>query len=158
MGCEIFRVYRDHGVSGPKGRDKRPQFDALCRDVLVAQGNLPEALKSFRDALAIRDRLAKADPGDSGWQRDLSVSHAKLASVFTKTGEKAKAIDALRQGRAIMERLIKLSPDNNRMETRPCMVRRPDCGTGATTMSAAVLRHQCKAGAKFKNYAQNPGR
>jgi hypothetical protein len=30
--------------------------------VLVDQGNLPEALKSFRDGLAIRDRLAKADP------------------------------------------------------------------------------------------------
>jgi predicted site-specific integrase-resolvase len=31
MGCEIV-VYRDHGVSGAKGRDKRPQFDKLCRD------------------------------------------------------------------------------------------------------------------------------
>jgi hypothetical protein len=31
-------------------------------DVLVDQGNLPEALKSYRDALAIRDRLAQADP------------------------------------------------------------------------------------------------
>jgi len=40
-------------------------------DVLVAQGNLPEALKSFRDGLAIRDRLAKADPGNAGWQFDL---------------------------------------------------------------------------------------
>jgi DNA invertase Pin-like site-specific DNA recombinase len=32
MKCEIVKVYRDHGVSGAKGRDKRPQFDALCRD------------------------------------------------------------------------------------------------------------------------------
>src|SRR5258708_6509678 len=31
-GYEITRIYRDHGVSGAKGRDKRPQFDALCRD------------------------------------------------------------------------------------------------------------------------------
>ena len=35
-------------------------------DVLVAQGNLPEALKSYRDGLAIADRLAKADPGNAG--------------------------------------------------------------------------------------------
>ena len=42
--------------------------------MLVAQGNLPEALKSYRDGLAIRERLAKADPGNAGWQRDLSVS------------------------------------------------------------------------------------
>ena len=33
-------------------------------DVLVAQGNLPEALKSYRDGLAIADRLAKSDPGN----------------------------------------------------------------------------------------------
>ena len=32
MGCEIGKVYKDHGISGAKGRDKRPAFDALCRD------------------------------------------------------------------------------------------------------------------------------
>jgi predicted negative regulator of RcsB-dependent stress response len=30
-------------------------------DVLVAQGNLAEALKSFRDGLAIAERLAQSD-------------------------------------------------------------------------------------------------
>jgi DNA invertase Pin-like site-specific DNA recombinase len=32
MGCEIIRVYKDHGISGAKGRDKRPAFNALIRD------------------------------------------------------------------------------------------------------------------------------
>ena len=81
-------------------------------DVLVDQGNLAEALKFYRDDLAIMEQLAQADPGNAGWQRDLSVSHAKLANVFTKTGERVKAIDALHQGRAIMERLTKMSPHN----------------------------------------------
>src|SRR5262245_20515402 len=31
MGCEIVAIYTDQGVSGSKGRDKRPQFDALCK-------------------------------------------------------------------------------------------------------------------------------
>jgi hypothetical protein len=31
-GLKIVKVYRDHGISGAKGRDKRPGFDALCRD------------------------------------------------------------------------------------------------------------------------------
>jgi DNA invertase Pin-like site-specific DNA recombinase len=31
MNCDIVKVYRDHGISGAKGRDKRPAFDALCR-------------------------------------------------------------------------------------------------------------------------------
>jgi DNA invertase Pin-like site-specific DNA recombinase len=37
MGCEIVKVYRDHGVSGAKGRDERPQFDRLCRDATERQ-------------------------------------------------------------------------------------------------------------------------
>jgi DNA invertase Pin-like site-specific DNA recombinase len=32
IGYEVTRVYKDRGLSGAKGRDKRPQFDALCRD------------------------------------------------------------------------------------------------------------------------------
>ena len=28
-GWEIVKVYKDHGISGAKGRDKRPAFDAL---------------------------------------------------------------------------------------------------------------------------------
>jgi DNA invertase Pin-like site-specific DNA recombinase len=31
MGCKIVKVFKDHGISGAKGRDKRPAFDALCR-------------------------------------------------------------------------------------------------------------------------------
>lgn len=31
-GWHIVEVYRDHAISGAKGRDQRPAFDALCRD------------------------------------------------------------------------------------------------------------------------------
>jgi tetratricopeptide (TPR) repeat protein len=94
--------------------DERDESVALncVGGVLVAQGNLAEALKSFRDSLAIAERLAQSDPGNAGWQRDLAVSHAKLAGALRKGGEKAKALDALRQGRAIMARMTTLSPDN----------------------------------------------
>jgi len=30
--CEVVKVYRDQGISGAKGRDQRPAFDALRRD------------------------------------------------------------------------------------------------------------------------------
>jgi hypothetical protein len=49
-------------------------------DVLLAQGNLTDALKSYRDDLAIRERLAKADPTNAGWQRDLSISTTRSAT------------------------------------------------------------------------------
>src|SRR5262245_39645537 len=31
MGCEVTKVYKDHGISGAKGRDKRPAFDAMLK-------------------------------------------------------------------------------------------------------------------------------
>jgi DNA invertase Pin-like site-specific DNA recombinase len=37
MGIEIAKVYRDHGISGAKGRDKRPDFDRLCKDAARRQ-------------------------------------------------------------------------------------------------------------------------
>ena len=74
--------------------------------------DLAGALKSYRDGLAIADRLAQSDPDDTNYQRDLSFSHARLASALRKAGENAKALDALREGRAIMVRMTSLSPDN----------------------------------------------
>jgi hypothetical protein len=73
--------------------------------VLVAQGNLPEALKSYQDSSAIFDQLAKSDPGNAGWQRDLAISFERLSVVHKQSGDKAKARDELRQGQAIMARL-----------------------------------------------------
>ena len=32
MGCEILKVYKDHGISGAKGRDKRPAFDDFRKE------------------------------------------------------------------------------------------------------------------------------
>jgi hypothetical protein len=40
------------------------------------------------------------------------VTFGKLASVYRAPGDNAKALDALRQGQAIMARLTKHSPDN----------------------------------------------
>jgi hypothetical protein len=37
------------------------------------------------------DRLAKADPGNAGWQRDLIVSYTKLAGAFPGQGWGRKA-------------------------------------------------------------------
>ena len=67
-------------------------------DVLVAQGNLPEALKSFRDGLAIADRLAQADPGNALWQRDLSVSYNKIGDVLVAQGNLAEALTSSATG------------------------------------------------------------
>src|SRR5271154_2352509 len=43
--------------------------------------DLASALKSYREGLAIRARLAQSDPGNAGWQRDLSVSYNEVGDV-----------------------------------------------------------------------------
>jgi tetratricopeptide (TPR) repeat protein len=50
-------------------------------DVLVNQGNLPDALKSFQAGLAIAKALADADKGNAGWQRDLRTCPAYIADA-----------------------------------------------------------------------------
>ena len=80
-------------------------------NVQVAQGDLAGALKSCQASLAIRDRLAKADPDNASWQRDLSVSYAKLGYVFSKAGQSGKARKAFVAGRATLTALIARHPD-----------------------------------------------
>ena len=108
---KAFFAARNAAAESGNERDLSVSYNNIG-DVQVAQGDLAGALKSYGDSLAIRDRLARSDPGNAGWQRDLSVSYSKLASAFRKAGENAKALDALRQGRAIMVRMTGLSPDN----------------------------------------------
>ena len=62
--------------------------------MLVAQGNLPEALKSCRDSLEIAERLARADPSNAGLQRNLAVSNERLGDVLAKDGKAPEAIAA----------------------------------------------------------------
>jgi hypothetical protein len=68
----------------------------------TATGPTPKALRPiFRDrddftaarqALTIADRLAKVDPGNAGWQRDLSVSYNKVGDVLVAQGNLAAAL------------------------------------------------------------------
>src|SRR5262245_10625453 len=55
MGCEVVRVYRDHGISGAKGRDGRPEFDRLCRDAAKRQFDLVMAWSVDRLGRSLQD-------------------------------------------------------------------------------------------------------
>ena len=43
--------------------------------------DLPDALDVYNERHAIAEKLAAADPGNAGWQRDLIVSHVKLSAL-----------------------------------------------------------------------------
>src|SRR5262250_72259 len=55
MGCEIVRVYKDHGISGATSRDKRPQFDALCRDAAKREFDVVMAWSVDRLGRSLQD-------------------------------------------------------------------------------------------------------
>jgi DNA invertase Pin-like site-specific DNA recombinase len=55
MGCEIVKVYKDHGVSGAKGRDKRPAFNALCKDAAQRKFDLVMAWSVDRLGRSLQD-------------------------------------------------------------------------------------------------------
>src|ERR1019366_1692035 len=80
-------------------------------DAQLAQSDLAAALQSYQDSHAIFDRLAKSDPGNAGWQRDLSVSYAKLADVYLKSQQATKDKEALAAGRDISASLVARFPD-----------------------------------------------
>ena len=55
VGYEIVKVYKDHGISGAKGRDKRPAFDALCRDATKRQFDVVMAWSVDRLGRSLQD-------------------------------------------------------------------------------------------------------
>jgi tetratricopeptide (TPR) repeat protein len=76
----------------------------------LAQGDLAAALTSFAASHDIFKRLAAADPGNAGWQRDLSVSHERIGGVLVEQGDLAAALKSFAASLAIDERLAAADP------------------------------------------------
>jgi DNA invertase Pin-like site-specific DNA recombinase len=58
MGCDVVKVYKDHGISGAKGRDKRPAFDALCRAATRREFDVVMAWSVDRLGRSLQDLVA----------------------------------------------------------------------------------------------------
>jgi DNA invertase Pin-like site-specific DNA recombinase len=57
IGYDIVRVYKDHGISGAKGRDKRPAFDNLCRDAARREFDVVMAWSVDRLGRSLQDLI-----------------------------------------------------------------------------------------------------
>src|SRR5256886_4337644 len=55
MGCEVVKVNKDHGIIGPRGRDKRPAFDKLCRDAARREFDMVMAWSVDRLGRSLQD-------------------------------------------------------------------------------------------------------
>ncbi len=98
-------------VDSKDQRDLAASYDRIG-DIRQAQGKLPDALTAFENSRAIRQTLAKADPGNAQWQRDLSVSHNKIGDIRQAQGNLTDALTAFENALAISQTLAKADPGN----------------------------------------------
>lgn len=57
-GWQIVEVYEDAGISGAKGRDKRPAFDKLCKDAARRRFDVVAAWSVDRLGRSLQDLVA----------------------------------------------------------------------------------------------------
>ncbi|MCW5977326.1 MAG: tetratricopeptide repeat protein [Bryobacteraceae bacterium] len=74
-------------------------------DVLVAAGDLGGARERFTQSLAIREKLAQANPASAEAQRDVSLSFNRLGDVLVAAGDLGGARERFTQSLAIREKL-----------------------------------------------------
>ncbi len=108
---KAFAAARDAAVRGGDERDLSVAYNRLA-DVRVAQGDLAGALTSYRESLAIAERLAKSDPGNAQWQFGLGISNERIGNVQVAQADLAGALTSYRARFAIIERLAESDPGN----------------------------------------------
>ncbi len=79
---------------------------------LLAAGDARGALAAAQRSREIFEALLKSAPDSTDYQWELSGSYAKLGALFQKLGNKSDALSALTEGRTIIARLCRISPDN----------------------------------------------
>jgi tetratricopeptide (TPR) repeat protein len=96
-------------------RNLAASYDSLA-GVLVTTGQLGEAIRLYRESLAIREQLAAADPDNTHAQHDLSISYNSLARVLESTGQLDEAEGLFRKDLAIAERLAAADPGDTQAQ------------------------------------------
>lgn len=110
-GWNIVAVYRDDGISGSKGRDRRPQFDALCKAAtrrefdMVASWAVDRLSRSVQDLSTFMNdmRSLGIDVFLMKQGVDTSTPSGRLvANVFASIGEweREMIIDRVKSGMA----------------------------------------------------------
>ena len=73
--------------------------------VFYARGDFSHAIEHFRNAVDIRDRLARDNPTIAAYQDHLAANCANLGMALAKAGQPVEAIAAQRKGIEIREKL-----------------------------------------------------
>ena len=82
----------------------------------------------YQAGLDIAARLADADPTNTGWQRDLSISRERLEEVASAAGDLPGARDHYQAGLDIRARLADADPTNTGWQRDLSIVRQKISG------------------------------
>jgi len=118
MGCEIVKVYRDHGISGAKGRDKRPAFNALCRAAarrefdMVMAWSVDRLGRSLQDLVGFLSELHALKIDLYLQQQGLDTTTPAGKAMFQMMGvfaefERSMIQEALEKGEAGIHRIAR---------------------------------------------------
>lgn len=72
-----------------------------------------EAVSLYNEALQIAEKLVIFDPENAGFQRDLSVTHAKLSVLNLRLGDTAQALAHERESMQQCEKLLARNPHSD---------------------------------------------
>ncbi|MBM4200669.1 MAG: hypothetical protein FJ189_05230 [Gammaproteobacteria bacterium] len=81
-------------------------------EILTRRGDLPRAREAYREALALAEEAARRHPADDDRQRELAVSHARIADASEAQGDLAAARQAYGEALAIFSRISDAAPED----------------------------------------------
>ncbi len=91
-GWQVIQIYKDEGVSGAKGRDKRPGLDAMMKGVnrkefdMVAAWSVDRLGRSLTDLLSILQGLHEKGVGLFLHQQGLDTTTSAGKAMFQMLG------------------------------------------------------------------------
>jgi serine/threonine-protein kinase len=111
---EFFRKLRDQLQSD---RDTRPEALAKLADANFELawtservGSAADAIRSYTESIAIRERLARAHPAGATYEKGLAGSHNNLGNLLLNTGDPAGALKSLLRANELQERAARANP------------------------------------------------
>ena len=78
--------------------------------LLATTGKWAEAMEADRKALAIRQKLADANPAITEFQSNMAQSHADMGWLLVMTGKPTEALVSYRKALAIRQKLVDANP------------------------------------------------
>jgi tetratricopeptide (TPR) repeat protein len=85
---------------------------AQLGQVLQVRGEEREGEKCFREALALREQLARRPDARALWRRNLASSQQRIADLLWARGEYEPAEKLYAEGLALIERVVKEEPED----------------------------------------------